>query len=84
VEQLSRFKAEKVLAAVNEQFADKFDPDAGPGDKPTLYEPGFHADGWTIAWEGNPEWTLQALQDKKIKGVFTEPVNHWCLGLYPA
>lgn len=22
---------------------------------PTLYEPGFHADGWTVGWDGGPD-----------------------------
>jgi hypothetical protein len=117
--QLTRAKAEQVLRAVEKQFAGQFDPAAGAGDRPTLYEPGFHADCWTIAWEGNYEWSMRAfvggwneelaaLADQaaaenglageerrafvrktatekahaKPAGVFTEPINSWCLGLY--
>lgn len=52
-----------------------------------LYPPGFHADGYTIALEGGPEdWPWHLTQDETITmpgGIFAEPVNGWCLGLYP-
>ena len=52
----------------------------------TVYEPGFHSSGWTIAAEeGVPYyWTPQAseLLNDLNDGLFYEPVNHWCLGIY--
>ena len=55
----------------------------------TAYEPGYHSGGWTLAAEeGVPyEWTIEASELLNGSGpvkVFSEPVNHWCLGLYPA
>lgn len=55
----------------------------------TAYQPGFHSSGWTLAAEeGAPyEWTIEAsemLNGSRPGKVFSEPVNHWCLGLYPA
>lgn len=120
VRPLTKKKAQQCLKAIEKQFANEFDPKAGAGDRPTLYEPGFHADCWTIAWEGNYEWTYRAFhggvndemwhlafntarQDGGCPveearehahriaktpdfpcpdGVFAEPVNGWCLGLY--
>lgn len=58
-------------------------------DEVRLYEPGFHADGWTLALEGDYDWPMrvsEALFLKEISlpaDVFVEPVNGWCLGLYP-
>jgi hypothetical protein len=51
--------------------------------------PGYHSGGWTLAAEeGAPyEWTIEASEVLNGSGpvkVFSEPVNHWCLGLYPA
>lgn len=93
--QLTKAKAEACLRAVEKQFEGMFEPDAGPGDRPTLYEPGFHADGWTIAWEAHWTWPVVAFVGgpsadvpgefrsvPKPSGVHTEAVNHWCLGLY--
>lgn len=55
----------------------------------TAYGPGFHSSCWTLAAEeGAPyEWTIEASEVLNGSGpvkVFSEPVNHWCLGLYPA
>lgn len=56
---------------------------------PTLQEPGEQCPGWAIVWEdGAPEdWAVRAFADGKTNapaGVFAEPVNHLCIGLYPA
>lgn len=102
--------ARAALAAVKAQFAADIDE---IGHAPVLYEPGFHARGWTIAWNGGPEeWTLRAFQGyfdsaayRKHRddgadpttacdlattnnhpaptGVWAEPVNSWCLAIYP-
>jgi hypothetical protein len=60
----------------------------GAEEAPKLYEPDFHCGGWAIALEGGPiAWTLDLTDSDGVtwpKGVFAEPVNHWCLGLYPA
>ena len=45
---------------------------------------------WVLSLEGGGDdvpWPIQVcddLRDKWPDGVFAEPVNHWCLGLYPA
>jgi hypothetical protein len=50
--------AEATLAVLEARYADEMDWHA---DKPALYPPGFHAEGWTIAWDGGPEdWTHAA------------------------
>lgn len=56
-------------------------------DYPTLYEPGHEGPMWVLSLEGGPEdWPMligDALGDTlRQLGVFIEPVNHWCLGLY--
>lgn len=59
-QQLTKKKAEACLAAVKAQFKEYLGDGA---DEPKLYEPGFHADSWTIAWEGGPfEWTYLAFK----------------------
>jgi hypothetical protein len=108
---LTRSRAEKALAAIRAQFATDVE---GSGTEPTLYEPGYHTEGWSIGWEEGPhEWTYRAfgggfddelyglaleagVDDERAQrmatddgypcpaGVFAEPVNHWCLALYPA
>jgi hypothetical protein len=55
-------------------------------DTATLYDPGFHADGWVIALEGGPyEWPVLMAQDESVvwpDGVKVEALNHWALSLY--
>jgi hypothetical protein len=56
---------------------------------PKVFEPGFHAAGWTIGYEGAYDWTVLfsahqfEIDDPRLKGLFVEPVNGWCLGIYP-
>lgn len=56
----------------------------------TLYGPGFHASGWTLALEGDYDWPIlvsEAVRAGEIEisdAVFVEPVSGWALGLYPA
>lgn len=39
---------------------------------------------WAVVWEEGPyEWPLTTSPLAR-KGVFTEPVNGWALGLYPS
>ena len=76
----------KQAHAAAAKLAEHFKVDA---DVFTVYEPGFHADGWTIAAEGGAPyyWTPQAsevLNGDHSGPVFHEPINHWLLGLYPA
>jgi hypothetical protein len=53
-----------------------------------LFEPGFHAKGWTIGLECELDsWPYLLTGRTDIRwpaDVYAEPVNHWCLGLYPA
>lgn len=61
---------------------------AGPGWEPKLYEPGFHAEGWTIALEGlaDLEWPWTMSQDKSVPwpdGVWVEAGSDWYLSLLP-
>jgi hypothetical protein len=52
----------------------------------TLHEPGFHADGWTIALESGPEdWTIKISEPGVAQwpaGVAVEPLNHWALSVF--
>ncbi len=55
---ITKRQAEQALAAIKEQFKAYLGSGA---DEPTLYEPGFHTDAWSIAWEGGPfQWTYIA------------------------
>lgn len=51
---------------------------------PKVYEPGFHAETWTIAWEEGPyEWAIDwSMRGYCLPG-HVEAVNHWCLAIYP-
>lgn len=55
---------------------------------PVLQEPGAQCGGWAVISEhGHPDWPFQMTQDESVNwphGVFPEPVNNSCLGLYPA
>ena len=59
-------------------------------EHPTMYKPGHEGPMWVLSLEGGGDdvpWPIQVcddLRDKWPDGVFAEPVNHWCLGLYPA
>jgi hypothetical protein len=76
-------KAEEAKRAVERWFDTIGWPDA-----PAMYKPGHEGPMWVLSLEGGPEdWPLQvcdALYQKWPDGVFAEPVNSWCLGLYPA
>lgn len=52
-----------------------------------LYPPGHEGPMWVVSLEGCGDWAIRISQDEEVtwpEGVFTEPVAHWCLGLYPA
>lgn len=55
-------------------------------DEATLYPPGHEGPMWVISLEGWEDWTIRlaAIDGAFPDGVFAEPVNHWCLALYPA
>lgn len=76
--QVSKRQAEQVLAAVKAKYAE----DVEYFGAPKLYPPGFHASGWTVAWECGPEDWVYRYTDYAQPGLFLEPVNHWCLGVY--
>jgi hypothetical protein len=74
---ISRKTATECLDAVRKWTRD---------DTATLYDPGFHADGWVIALEGGSyEWPILITQDESVvwpDGVKVEALNHWALSLY--
>ena len=75
---VSKREAQAVLKAVAAKYADHI---SSYGSEPKVYEPGFHARGWTVAWDGGPEeWPFQ---DYGVPGVWTEPINHWSIAVYP-
>jgi hypothetical protein len=42
---------------------------------------------WVLSLEGYEDWTVRISNDDTVQwpaGVFAEPVNTWCLALYPA
>lgn len=84
--QLTREQAEASLKIVRTWLARKHSQWAA--NNATLYEPGFHCDGWAIALDGGPEdWPWHVSQDIGEKdwpiGVYAEPGSRWYLGLYP-
>lgn len=84
--QLTKRQAKACLRIVREWIA-AWDEDTAQDVK--LYEPGFHADGWTVALEGGPEdWAYAITYAEGVtwpRGVHVETVSgSWCLGLYPA
>lgn len=82
-EQLTREQAEACLKIVQEWIDKK---QGVPGWEVTLYEPGFHCDGWSAALEGTEiEWPWLMSTDESVTwpdGVFAEPGASWYLGLY--
>lgn len=78
MKQLHQSVAEVVYIAISHRY------DAQMWGTPTLYDPGFHCSGWAVAWEEAPDgWVHEVSKHVRIEGVFIEPVNHWCVGLYP-
>jgi hypothetical protein len=61
-----------------------------PGGQPVLCRDFESMSGstirWAIVWEEGPyEWAYDASENTRdLPGVFTEPVNTFTLGLYPA
>lgn len=52
--------------------------------QPKVYEPGFHASTWTIAWEEGPyQWPLTFQAQNHCLPGHVEALNHWCLAVYP-
>ena len=74
---VTKRQAETTLRKVN-RFLDEH----GEGEA-KLYPPGFHANGWVIAYEGGSDWWVHHCLEFEPKGVFAEPINHWSIGLYP-
>lgn len=77
-------QAEQVLQAVKDKWPMYVVPFS---DGPTLY-PHDHEEMpkgcWSIAWEGGPEdWSWRTSMEITVPGVFLEPMNSWCLGLFP-
>jgi hypothetical protein len=73
----------KRVEAAARKLEEHFDSEPGTFQ---IFEPGFHTTGWSIAAEeGVPYyWTPQASEFLNAEnGLFFEPVNHWCLGVYP-
>lgn len=88
---LTKKQAEAALKKVEKWMG----PWVSEDEKPTLYPPGFHTSGWSIAYEGGPyNWTMLigggideefGIKYPEItfsKHVFAEPVNNCILGLY--
>lgn len=77
-------KFDQARKVVDRWFADKY-PDC---DRPTPYKPGHEGPMWVLSLEGGPDdWPILLSHDDTVTwpdGVFAEPVNSWCLGLYPA
>jgi hypothetical protein len=81
---ISEGDARTCLKIVTEWLAQE----AASGLDPVLYDPGFHAEGWTIALEGiaDVQWPMAISGDASVtwpEGVWVEPVNEWCLHLLP-
>lgn len=62
--QITKALAERALVAVKVQFKEYLEVAAS---EPKLYEPGYHARSWTIAWEEGPEnWSMLAFNPGAI------------------
>jgi hypothetical protein len=76
-------KFDQARAVVKDWFAKNY-----PGcDMPTPYKPGHEGSMWVLTLEIAPDWAIEISHDESVKwpeGVFAEPVNGCCLGLYPA
>lgn len=93
----SRFDvSEDTVKEIADALAHHFDPHGVwlvPYNKMEVYEPGFHADSWTIACEeADPtsydkydNWPAEATEylreHPKFKLYYVEAVNHWCLAV---
>lgn len=84
VPQITQKQARECLTLVQEWV----DRTLGKGWEARLYDPGFHADAWTIALECDADcWPFQITDRGNVlwpRGVFVEPLNHWALSLHPA
>lgn len=79
---LSREKATECLEIVQDYIEGKY----GTGWDPVLYAPGHEGSFWAITVSGPDEWAIRiGVYDETPfpDGVFAEPVNAQCLGLYP-
>ena len=75
-------KFDQVRKVVNDWFARQ-----GCEDMPTPYKPGHEGPMWVLSYGGGDDWAIRITQDEAVvwpDGVFAEPVNGGCLGLYPA
>lgn len=79
---ITKKQAQAVLRYIERVYV----PEATAGDCPFLKEPGTETSGWCVAWEGHWGWSIDVAPavTREFSGVFAEPVNGWCLGLYRA
>lgn len=80
-------KAEQAKRAAEAWFEEWF----SWSDTPVMYKPGHEGAMWVLSLEGGPDdWPFRISGGTDLPGakwpagVFAEPVNGWCLGLYPA
>lgn len=58
----------------------------GFGQLPATYPPGHEGPMWVVSLEGAEDWAIRISQLDGVawpQGVRVEPVEGWCLGLYP-
>ena len=86
---VTRAQAESALRKFKIRYArDLQNVPADSPSQPKVYEPGFHADGWVIAWEGGPEdWSVRVSEPAEYGGLDLgklrlEPLNNWSVGIY--
>ncbi len=83
-------KADECREVARQWFSEMWFSEMGC-EAPALHKPGHEGPMWVLSLEGGPEdWPLVisgSIGNHPATwppGVFVEPVNSWCLGLYPA
>lgn len=92
---VTKRQADAVVRAIEKQFA----PWINEGDSGPVLLKDWNGHGWAIVWEsGSPdswavkdpggdvdeEFGFKIPARREVRGVFTEPINSYTLGLYPA
>lgn len=82
---ITKATAESVVSALEALFPDT----RGQWFLADHTHEGLMPGAWSVALESHGEWPFKATEyfythpDAAPAGVFLEPINSWCLGIYP-